>query len=554
MSTRSLELPFPAPPDAARDAFAPTRWAQLAEPLGVAGTEPLVLALSGGADSVFLLHLAARARPRPRVIAVHVDHGLRGAESDADVEFCRALCTELGVPLVVRRVALDAEPSGLEERARGARYRALCSAADDAGARTIATGHHAGDALETLLLRWMRGTDPAGANIPARTVLARARFSGAPEASELVAHELDAKGLNPTARDLVLVRPLLALRREEVRLALTRHGLEWRDDTSNASASFARNRVRHALIPALVAACGADATVNLARFGAAIETFERHCAAFTEPVRWQPPRHAAARRSAAERRAGGSLPRAELEALALPLLRRALARLLAAGSGRGPARAQLENVLATLRAGATGDWTLPGGWRLGLRSGWLDLDPPPRGRAVPVRQAAPPRAVQALLPFDGAVVSDEARELAPDVWELAVPGRTLLPDGRALLAEWIESAGGAAVPRSPDCVELDAEGLAGPLEVRWPRPGDRFRPLGAPGSRPLTRFLRDVGVPRHDRGHVPLVCAAREVLWVAGVRPSDARRVGPATDRRLRLSLEHVESAPAGPAPARRSA
>jgi tRNA(Ile)-lysidine synthase len=544
MSTRALELPFPVPPDAARAAFAPARWAQLGATAGVGATEPLVLALSGGADSVFLLHLAARARPRPRVIAVHVDHGLRGAESEADVEFCRALCAELDVPLVVRRVALDAEPSGLEERARVARYRALCSAAADADVRTIATGHHAGDALETLLLRWMRGTDPASANIPARTVLAHAAN----------ASEADPTALNPTACDLALVRPLLTLRREEVRLALTRHGLEWRDDTSNASASFARNRVRHALIPALVAACGADAPVNLARFGAAIETFERHCAAFTEPVRWQPPRHAAARRSAAERRAGGSLPRAELEALALPLLRRALARLLAAGSGRGPARAELENVVATLRAGATGDWTLPGGWRLGLRSGWLDLDPPPRGRAVAVRSATPSRAVQTLLPFDGAVPAEDRPQLPHDAWELAVPGRTLLPDGRALLAEWIESARGAAVPRSPDCVELDAEGLAGPLEVRWPRPGDRFRPLGAPGSRPLTRFLRDVGVPRHDRGHVPLVCAAREVLWVAGVRPSDARRVGPATDRRLRLSLEHVESAPAGPAPARRSA
>lgn len=531
MSTHALELPFPAPSVPARDAFAPARWAALVEPLGVGAAEPVVLALSGGADSVFLLHLAARARPAPRVVAVHVDHGLRGAESDADAEFCRTLCAELGVEFRVCRVELDPRENGLEERARVARYRALCSAAADAGVSTLATGHHAGDALETLLLRWMRGSDPASANIPARTVLAPARGADARDT------------LNPTERELTLVRPLLPLRREEVRLALLRHGLAWRDDSSNASASFARNRVRHALLPALVAACGADALENLARFGAAVETFERHCAAFTEPVRWQPPRHAAARRSAAERRAGGSLPRAELEALPEPLRRRALARLLAAGSGRGPARGQLENVLATLRAGATGDWTLPAGWRLGLRSGWLDLDPPPRRRAANVAPQAVSRTVQWLLAFDGEAGEHAAYGVtpsAPDAWELRVPGRTLLPDGRAVFAEWIDGAGSAGVPRSSDCVELDAHGLAGPLEVRWPRPGDRFRALGAPGSRPLTRFLRDAGVPRHDRVHVPLVCAEREVLWVAGVRPSDARRVGPATDRRLRLSLEHV--------------
>lgn len=537
MHPRAPELPFPTPSGSAPGAFAPERWASLVTPLGVGAAEPLVLALSGGADSVFLLHLAARARPAPRVVAVHVDHGLRGAESDADAEFCRALCRELGVEFVLRRVALDPAPSGLEERARSARYRALCAAAADAGVRTLATGHHAGDALETLLLRWMRGTDPASANIPARTLLAPARDAGA---------------LNPTEHALALVRPLLPLRREEVRLALLRHGLAWRDDSTNASAAFARNRVRHALVPALVAACGDEALENLARFGAAVETFERHCAAFTEPVRWQPPRHAAARRSAAERSAGGSLPRAELEALPEPLRRRALARLLAAGSGRPPARGELENVLATLRAGATGDWTLPAGWRLGLRSAWLDLDPPPRRRAVRAPSRAAARAVQALLPFDG--VADAAVPPAPDAWELFVPGRTLLPDGRAVLAEWIDGAGAARVPRSSDCVELDAHGLSAPLEVRWPRPGDRFRPLGAPGSRPLTRFLRDAGVPRHDRVHVPLVCAAREVLWVAGVRPSDARRVGPATDRRLRLSLEHVLDPAPARAGARRSA
>src|SRR5262245_29102187 len=91
--------PAPTPPW-------PCAWAELARAAHIEPGEALVLALSGGADSVFLLHLLSRADPRPNVTAVHVQHGLRGAESREDADFCRGLCADLGVPFRLRELEL----------------------------------------------------------------------------------------------------------------------------------------------------------------------------------------------------------------------------------------------------------------------------------------------------------------------------------------------------------------------------------------------------------------------------------------------------------------
>ena len=93
------------------------------------------------------------------------------------------------------------------------------------------------------------------------------------------------------------------------------------------------------------------------------------------------------------------------------------------------------------------------------------------------------------------------------------------------------------LPREPDAVDLDADCAGEPLSVRFARAGDRFHALGAPGSRPLGRFLCDAGVPREERGGVPLVLAGAEIAWVAGVRPGERFRVRPETRQRLRLRI-----------------
>lgn len=121
--------------------------------------------------------------------------------------------------------------------------------------------------------------------------------------------------------------------------------------------------------------------------------------------------------------------------------------------------------------------------------------------------------------------------------EFPLPSELQLPDGRRLRASWSEAMPGMPPPRTQHTVELDARDLQGPLSVRWPLPRDRFHGLGAPGSKPLRRFLSDQKLPPYERGRVPLVVCGSEIIWVVGLRPCHRHRVRSDTARRLRLEL-----------------
>jgi tRNA(Ile)-lysidine synthase len=487
------------------------RWPTLSRSLGLRPDEPLLLAFSGGADSTLLLHWLSAAMPAADVLAVHVDHGLRGAESHADAEACRERCRALGVPFRAVRLALDPRPEGLEARAREARYRALVRAAREPGhsTRVVLTGHHSDDALETLLQRWTRGTDLAGLRGPRV------------ELHWNIADE-------PEAAPVRILRPLLALRREEVRSLLAARGITWREDRSNADRHFTRSRIRHDLLPWLGEVGGPGVVDDLRAFGQAVEELEQDLARSTAHLAWRPSSSALATRGPRDRALGGELERGALMALARPLARRALWRLLTEGTGAAPSRPLLERVLGDLVTGRCARHSLARGWSLLLRARTLVLVPP-RGR----RTAAASDSHQPWLPFP----SSGPKLLPPPGVELPVPGIVTLEDGRRLSAEWTEPPTGAPVPRGRGCVELEAAELPQRLLVRWPAPGDRFQALGAPGTKSLSRYLAARGIPREERAHVPLVLAGDELLWVAGLAPSERRRVRPSTRRRLRLAL-----------------
>ncbi|PYN85024.1 MAG: tRNA lysidine(34) synthetase TilS [Candidatus Rokuibacteriota bacterium] len=186
----------------------------------LAGGETVLVAVSGGADSVALLHLLSglAADWRLRLHVLHVDHQLR-AESAADADFVRALGARLGIPVDVATVAVDRRGS-LEAAARSARYAALEACATRIGAERIALGHTADDQAETVLMRLVQGAGVRG-------------LSGIPPVRGAI------------------IRPLIELRRSALEPELERAGLAWVEDASNRDPKFLRNRIRHELLPLL---------------------------------------------------------------------------------------------------------------------------------------------------------------------------------------------------------------------------------------------------------------------------------------------------------------
>jgi tRNA(Ile)-lysidine synthase len=200
-------------------------------------TVPLVAMLSGGRDSVCLLDVVVAIRDAEHVRALHVNYGLRGAESDGDERLCVELCGQLAVELELIRAGPRPASGNLQAWARELRYGAALALAERLGPETlVVTGHTASDQLETILYRL--------AASPGRRAL-----------------------LGMGAHEGRVVRPLLALTREQTAAYCRARGLTWREDSSNEDERYARARVRRTLVPALEAIHPAAAENVLATAG-----------------------------------------------------------------------------------------------------------------------------------------------------------------------------------------------------------------------------------------------------------------------------------------------
>lgn len=196
----------------------------------------VVVAVSGGADSTFLLHACCALRRRfgHDVVVAHVDHGWRGEDSREDARSVARSGAALRVPvhqLAVPGPIMDRANGGAEACARAIRYGFLAAVARACAAVAVIAAHTADDQAETIILSLLRGRSIAG-------------LAGMSEVANLPVDD---------APRAVLVRPMLAIRAHPVRMALRDHGITWREDVSNDDRSRARNRVRHEVLPALEA-------------------------------------------------------------------------------------------------------------------------------------------------------------------------------------------------------------------------------------------------------------------------------------------------------------
>jgi tRNA(Ile)-lysidine synthase len=359
----------------------------------------LLVAVSGGADSTALLAaLVSVAREfELSLSAAHLHHGLRGAEADGDLAHVRDLCVRFEVPLLaarwntrdrMRREGLSGE-AGL----RTLRRRFLLAAARRAGAAAIATAHTADDQLETVLMRLARGTGLAGLG-----------------------------GMRP--RHGRWLKPLLEATRHDAERDLEAARITWREDSSNAGRAWLRNRLRHDVVPALVAAIAGpgaaphDARGALARRVAAAATEARAGARVIG-------RHALAvleRRRAA---GGAGFGVRGWSALPLAIRNAVLARAwkLANPRSSGLPRRHRDALDGLLSAGRRrAQLTLPEGWRAVLAAGRLELKAPAPGARPPAGSRATLNRAAANTRTDARLPSAGARRASP------VPGG---PDVRA---------------------------------------------------------------------------------------------------------------------------
>jgi tRNA(Ile)-lysidine synthase len=289
----------------------------------------LVVGLSGGKDSVALTDALACLRRRRgfRVVAAHLDHGLR-KDSAQDVAFCAALCESLDVPFRSGRADVRAraarERGGLEQAARRERYAYLRRVRDEEKAAAIAVAHTRDDQAETLLLRLVRGAGATGLS-----------------------------GMRPRAGDLL--RPLLAVSREQVLAHLRERGLEWREDPTNADTAHRRNRVRHELLPYLEERFNPGIRAALARTASLLADEAAHVRAEADAL---------LERIAHEEGEALSLGRAALAEAPTAVARAAIRQALARAGGLAHVGAlHVERVLQLARAKA------PSGRRLPLPGG-----------------------------------------------------------------------------------------------------------------------------------------------------------------------------------------
>ncbi len=434
----------------------------------------VLVAVSGGADSVALLHLlhgAAQAR-QLELHAAHLDHALR-PDSPADAVHVVTLCSALAVPLSVACVDVAAlaraGKGGVEEAAREARRAFLRQTAQIKGCHWIALGHQRDDQAETFLLRLLRGAGTTGL-----------------------------AGMRPV--DPPFVRPLLPFSREEIVAWLAAAGIAWREDVSNQDPAFARNRVRHELLPLLES------------FNPAIRLrLNELCRQLAEDEDdWAGRAAAELQRSAELTQDECRLPCAVLAA-ASPALAGRLVRA-ALQAVRGDLRRLDAGHIKAILALAAGprpqrELHLPGAW-VGRRYGELLL------------RQAPPRPVR-----------------QPPV-EILAPGRYPLADGRVLSVALIAAARGEGA----DAVEFCASQLSFPLLLRAPQPGDRMHPAGMAGTKKLQDLFVDLKLATEARAAAVLVLAGGETLWVAGLRRAAGRQPAPGAGPVLRLELSGAET------------
>jgi len=409
----------------------------------------VIVAVSGGPDSVCLLHVLREMKIRVTGVA-HLNHKLRGADSDEDERFVAVMARDAGLDFYGGIAALRG--GNLEQAARRARREFFHDLIRRGFADRIALGHTRDDQAETVLFRMLRGSGLAGL-----------------------------AGILPVTAE-GLIRPLLGVTRLDVETYLRECGVPWREDASNREPRFARNRIRHELLPRLKQDWNPRLTEVLVHLADLAYEEERWWAAEIARLAAQMFTYAP---GAIE------VPASELvrlpRAVSRRLIRQAIRQIK--GGLQGVQFSHIEDVLSLSEAGGKAE--LPG--IHAIRSfGWLRLEVP--GQA----------------------------EGDPPSGEVRIPGRRLAPDGNSMICldviGWKQGTDACATLKS----DLYFRSIPKRLVLRGWMPGDRYCPVGHANDRKLKELFQRQRIPSWRRPFWPILCCGDKILW--------ARDFGPAAE------------------------
>ncbi|MFC2046996.1 tRNA lysidine(34) synthetase TilS [Chloroflexota bacterium] len=449
------------------------------------GRHPLMVAVSGGPDSVCLLHILVKLQEELgiRLHVAHLNHQLRGADAEADAGYVADLAHRLDILATIERRDVKAYQArkriSLEEAGREARYRFLTDTARSIGAKEVAVGHTVDDHIETILMHLIRGTGTRGL-----------------------------RGLKPCSQwqssgsRLTIIRPLLSVSREETADYCHSHKLMPRIDTSNLSLALLRNRIRQQLLPLLKSYNPqvVEALLRTARIA------DDDLAFLDEEIsrRWSKIVKSQENTIILDKGRFLALP----AALKRQLLRTAIEKLL--GTLKDIETRHIEEIMAGLAKPAGKRFSLPAGLVFSVEYDKYLLGQDPA----------------ALSPFP--ILEAE--------FQLKVPGETLLSEWRVEATVIVPEAVKDDTSDYKAYFDLDKTGDK--LTVRTRRRGDRFQPLGMSQSKKLGEFMIDVKIPHAWRLRIPIVCSSSQILWVVGWRLDERVKVIEATQRVLCLKFE----------------
>ena len=453
---------------------------------GITPNHSIICAVSGGPDSTALV-LGALRLPHlyESLVVAHFNHRARGEESDGDEEFVRQLCLNNGIPLHVGR-AEKASTELDENSARKDRYSFLVETADTINADAIVVAHTIEDQAETVLLRIVRGTGIRGA--------------GGMRHSRSIT--------TPSGRDIKLARPMLGTSRSKVIDFLNSSLIDARHDSSNDNWSkYARNRIRHRVMPELQA-INPNSITAMSRFAAILQSnvdlVETLADAAIEAANTGEP-NTLLRRCVAELH-----PVVQAEVLGR------LFRSVAVPEAQLD-QEHVVRLLALIREGKSSSYHLPGD--VLFKSDHEHLSIYRRDDKQPDLSPYP-------MPFHGTK-------------QLPIPGAIDIGDGYRIAAS-ISEIGSEPISDSPHEAWLMPE-LAefGFLEIRNRKSADRFNPLGMSEDVKLNDFLINSKIVASWRDRIPIVVSPAEgrIVWLPGVRPSDWAKLQPNHETALQIRM-----------------